>query len=442
MKHFKNIHLGRSTIAVTGLGGSVVPKTIKIEINDTDISKENEVVPWGGNNLYPQDFYNKKFIKNGSAVGGLNALKATHYGTGIQIVKEVKNETSGKIDLVPQFLNDHPEVKAFFRDNKINHFIYSKITDLSLWNISFTEHVISVNFEKIVKTKRHKAAHCRFAPQDKTGTIPFVYINTDWSNYKASNTAKITYMDPELTPAEIKAICKDKKIYQFMTATIYPMVDESYYPKTEWHAVDRSGWMDIANSIPELKKAIFERQLDFKYIIYVSDFYFESFYKDEWESFDSDKRQKLREELSTAIDEHFSGNKNAGGSLISPIFEDGGKFVKGIEITEVGSQLKEGVHLPDASASNMEILFSMGVDPVIVGAMNVGSNQGRSGSDKREAYTILAANLTPRRHYTVDDFELWRDYNGWDTDLLAVFPSVNLTTLDKNPNGQTTVING
>jgi hypothetical protein len=34
-------------------------------------------------------------------------------------------------------------------------------------------------------------------------------------------------------------------------------------------AVDRSGWMDVANSVPELKQALFENQMHFKYIVYV-----------------------------------------------------------------------------------------------------------------------------------------------------------------------------
>jgi hypothetical protein len=60
------------------------------------------------------------------------------------------------------------------------------------------------------------------------------------------------------------------------------------------------------------------------------------------------------------------------------------------------------------------------------------SNLGGSGSNIREAYTVLSASLVPRRNTTLEDWALWRDFNGWDTDLEG-FPNVNLTTLDKNP---------
>lgn len=443
MKSFRNVHVGKSTIVLTATPGQVKIQPVKIKINNADIQSENNVIPWGSSNLYPQEFYNKKFLRNGTSVGGQTAIKSAHYGTGIQLVKEEKDPETGIVDFKKVLLADFPEIRQFFRDNRINFLLYSKITDLSLFHISFTEHVLSVNGKLIVRAKRHKAAHCRFAPQDKDGNIPYVYINTDWENYNAENTVKIDYIDYySMTTQEIKEYCAEKGITNFITSSCYPLIDESYYPKTDWHAVDRAGWMDVANSVPELKQALFENQLHFKYVVYISDIYFENFYKEEWDDFDAAKRQEMREELSNAIDEYMSGNKAAGKSLAAPIFDDAtGKPQKGIIIEGIDNKLKDGSYLPDASAANTEILFSMGVDPVIIGVI-AGSGQGRSGSDKREAYTILTAQLMARKQISLDDFDLWRDFNNWDIDLIATFPSVNLTTLDKNPNGQEKVING
>lgn len=441
MKSFKNVHVGKSTVVLTAAPAQNKVSAKKIKINDAEQTVENDIIPWGSDNLYPNNFYNKKFLRNGTSVGGQTAIKSAHYGTGVQLVKEVKNETTEDVDLKKQLLSDYPTIKQFFRDNKINYFFYSKITDLSLFHISFTEHVLSMDRKSIVRVKRHQAAHCRFAPQNSSGEIPFVYINTDWANYSPKNTVKITFIDHySMTVEEIKEYCIENNIDSFITSCRYPYIDESYYPKTDWHAVDRAGWMDVANSVPELKQALFENQLHFKYIVYVADLYFESFYKEEWDDFDADKRQKMREDLSNTIDEYLSGNKAAGKSLVAPIIDDNGKWVEGIKVTGIDNKLKDGSYLPDASAANFEILFAMGVDPVIIGVL--GSNQGRSGSDKREAYTILSANLMPRKQLSLDDYDLWAEYNGWDLDLIATLPSVNLTTLDKNPNGQEQVING
>jgi hypothetical protein len=54
----------------------------------------------------------------------------------------------------------------------------------------------------------------------------------------------------------------------------------------------------------------------------------------------------MREDLSTAIDDHMSGNNASGRSLIAPIFEENGKFAKGIEIEPVDNKLKTATYPP------------------------------------------------------------------------------------------------
>jgi len=85
----------------------------------------------------------------------------------------------------------------------------------------------------------------------------------------------------------------------------------------------------------------------------------------------------------------------------------------------------------------------MGVNPAIIGAGTPGgSNLGGSGSNIREAYTVLSASLVPKRIYVTDDWLFWRSFNNWDRTLIGMFGSVNLTTLDKNPSGQQNILNG
>ena len=84
----------------------------------------------------------------------------------------------------------------------------------------------------------------------------------------------------------------------------------------------------------------------------------------------------------------------------------------------------------------------MGVDPSLLGGgIPGGKNLSGSGSDKREAWTILCARMTKRQIRTLQIFENIKDWNNWDPSIYVKYPSVNLTTLDKNPNGQTKIIN-
>lgn len=443
MKHFKNVHVGKHTLIMTSVPTKLVtPQPIKIKIDNSDQNVEEDMVPWGSDNLYPQNFYQKKFLKNGASVGGINTLKSTIHGNGFGLFKKVRN-AKGVVELQEQLLEDFPDIDDFVVANKLDKFWYGKITDQSLFQIAFTEHVISANGQQIVRVKRHKAAQCRFAKMDKSGSIPYVFVNTDWATGNKEFTIAIPFFDHlEATVQEIKDFCKEKGIFNFMTSSFYPLVTESYYPQADWHAVDRSGWMDVANSVPELKQALFENQMHFKYMIYISDFYFESFYKEEWDQFDAEKRQEMRQQLADTIDDHMSGNDASGRSLISPIFDENGKPVKGITIDPVDNKLKDGSYLPDASAANSEILFAIGVNPAIIGAGTPGgSNLGGSGSNIREAYTVLSASLAPKRNYVTDDWDFWREFNNWDRRLIGAFPGVNLTTLDKNPNGQENILN-
>lgn len=190
---------------------------------------------------------------------------------------------------------------------------------------------------------------------------------------------------------------------------------------------------------------MYEKQFNFKYLIHIADDYFLHRYgRDVWEEFSAEKKEKLRDEMATKIDEEMSGNEAGGKSLISPFFRDknSGELIKGIQIEEVPQTLVNGEFLPDASAGNSEILFSMGVDPALLGAgIPGGKNLSGSGSDKREAYTILCARL-PRKHArTLKVFRIIQKWNGWNPDYVAKLPNINLTTLDKNPNGQQKVVN-
>jgi hypothetical protein len=441
MKHFKNIHVGKSTVALTGLSGKSIPPAIKVKIDPANQEITGDVVQWGADNLYPQNFYNKKFLKNGAAVGGINTLSSTTYGNGFGLYKKVKKE-NGKVELEEELLESYPEIDLFVELNNLEKYWIAKIRDLSLFEIAFTEWIVSANGEKITKVVRQQAAHCRFEKMNESGDILNVFVNTDWSNSNKNYTIPIPYFDKDkLTALEIKDLCKEKKIFNFCTASKYAFVTENYYPNVGWHAVDRNGWMEVANSVPEFKQYFFENQIHMKFIVYISDLYFESFYKDEWDDFDADKRQKMREELSTAIDDHLTGNKAGGRSLVSPILEDNGKFVKGIEVVPIDDKLKDGSYLPDASAANSEILFAIGVNPAIIGAGTPGSsNLGGSGSNIREAYTVLSASLVPKRVYVSDDWLFVRAFNNWDRKLIGMFSGVNLTTLDKNPNGQENII--
>src|SRR5690606_25116782 len=100
-------------------------------------------------------------------------------------------------------------------------------------------------------------------------------------------------------------------------------------------------------------------QLQIKYLIHISEEYFQRAYGQDanggwnWSNFTPEEQQKKQKELKQAIDDHLKGKPAAGRSMTAPMFlAPDGKFVKSIEIEPIDDKIKDGAYLPDASAGN------------------------------------------------------------------------------------------
>lgn len=393
---------------------------------------------WGDSNDYPRELM-QKINKVGAAVGGLDVLTSAHYGVGLRVFE--MQETDGELQYQEKAPSSIPEITDFFDRTNFELIMSDIIFDYEALGVAFPEFLLSPNGEEVISVMRHQASYCRFE-KPKKGFIENIIINTAWgeSEFDEKNNIKVPCFSQNLSIAEIKAYCKEKGIRKFIVPIINSLIVEKVYPSVGWHSSFKSGWVDVVMAVPELKKMMFQQQFNFKYLIHIADDYFVHRYGiDEWNKFDNTAKQAYRNELVNSIDENLKGNQGSGKSLISPFFRDrnSGELIKGVQIEEIKQTQANGEFLPDASAGNSEILFSMGVDPALLGAgVPGGKNLSGSGSDKREAWTILCARL-PRKHIrTLSVFRLIQKWNNWDADLVAKFPNINLTTLDKNPNGQ------
>ena len=396
---------------------------------------------WGEDNLYPKRLMEKVSL-TGAALGGLEVLTSAHYGIGIRIYELF--ETDGDAEFQERIPSSLPEIYDFFDATQFELVFSDLVADFECFGVAFAEFLLSPNGDKIISVSRQQASFCRFE-KPKNGMIQNVLINTAWgeAEFNEKENIKVPCFSQNLSTEEIKNYCKQKSIKKFIVPIINTLTIEKVYPSVGWHSSFKNGWMDVVLSVPELKKRMFDQQFNFKYMIHIADDYFIHRYgKDEWTKFDSELKNRYREELIHSIDKEMSGNKGSGKSLISPFFRDrnSGELIKGIQIEEIKQTQSGGDFLPDASAGNSEILFSMGVDPALLGAgVPGGKNLSGSGSDKREAWTILCARL-PRKHIrTLWVFRLIQRWNGWNEDLIAKLPNINLTTLDKNPNGQVSI---
>ena len=267
-------------------------------IVDTEDVVNSKIAAWGPNNDYPQQLL-KRVRNNGAALSGLRVLARTHYGSGFVLVKEEFED--GKRIAKPQSVNQYQEIAEFWRRNHMKRFFKETIKDLEFWSLGFPEYILSNDYKKINRVKRQQTANGRFAVMnEETGYIESVSFSTKWKddvNLSSKYVATVPLIDPYWSAEEVKSYCKKNKIKKFIRPIFYPLIDETYYPKTDWQSIDRSGWLEISNSIPEFKKAIFENQINIKYIIEVNEDYFDRKYKDDWETFSAKKEKKLEQIL-------------------------------------------------------------------------------------------------------------------------------------------------
>lgn len=432
--------VGSETILLSKTGMNKAQKHTATKIAE-DSSSNGAYTYWGDDNLYPQRFM-EKLNKTGAAIGGLDVLKSAHFGTGFKLFQEIEDESSGEVKEIQRALSSFPEIQEFFNRVRWPIFISDIIADYEEWRLAFPEYLLSPNGNKIISVKRHQAAWCRLgSPGEKSGKIDKLHINSDWDELNEDLTETVDFISPEASIEEIKAYCQKKKIHRFVIPVVDSLSVEKVLPFVKWHSTFWNGWVDVVLAVPELKKYIFENQLHVKYVVYIADDFMSHKYgRQEWEDFSAIEKEKKRTELVTIIDNHMSGNEAGGRSFTSPYFRDSnGNMIKGIEVVPIPNALKDGDYLPDASAGNSEILFPMGVDPCLLGAgVPGGKNLSGSGSDKREAYTILCTRMPIRRIRTIQPFNIIRDWNGWDGSLYGNFPNISLTTLDNNPTGKTT----
>jgi hypothetical protein len=411
--------------------------TVKVEVKD----KTGEIASWGKNNKYPQEIV-EAMSQSGSGSAALRFLRKAHYGGGIILFDDEPTEDGKKaIKLIQPSSN--PEIDAFFKKSQIKKYQKEIIADLEWFAICFPEYILSDNFEKINRVKRQKSAWCRFeVANPENGLIEKVYISQKFGRETATVgsefVSEVPHIDPYWSVEEVKAFCKENNIKKFIRPVFYPLIDEGYYPSPAWHSIIKNGWLEVANSVPALKKAMFKNQITIKYQIEIDERYFETKYAPNWKEKKVEDRIQIREELINSINESLSGNDKAGTSIQSMMFVDEkGQQTSAIKITAIDDKLKDGSYLPEAEAANSEVLFAFGVDPSLIGAGIPGGKLGAgSGSDKRVAFDIHQALSKTDREFSLETLEFVFDYNAW-TPKIGIQDTV-ITTLDKNPTGTQT----
>lgn len=399
----------------------------KKDIDKTPV-KNFQVINWGENNDFPQ-WANEIINNTGVLNTGLKFLRNLTLGQGIFpcIIKGFDDDGNEVLEPL-----DNAGVRQFLNGRTVRRYLEKTLRDYLKFGIAFPQIMPSVTGESFAGINTINALYCRLT-EWKNG-IQHCIVSGGWPDDTTSyeTIQVLSEYDPEWDIRLIKNAntLKGKSF-------IYPVRDSwsnnEYYSMPIWWSAKMAGWIDIAHLIPKFLKKAYQNQVTFKWHIQIPYSFWEKKFPYSEFPAGSDERKREIEKYMTGIEDNLCGAENAEKPLITmySVNEGNGKIEEEWKITALDNKAKDGDRLVTSAAANSEILFSLMINPNVMGAGMPGGayagNQG--GSNIREAFLVNIANAWIDRQNILDPIEFYLRFNGVK-DVELRFRNTILTTLD------------
>lgn len=411
-----------SVETVPSLNASVAVVTTDIafredkDITPVPIGDSLSYMPWGSNNRIPYDIMNR--FEEDETLGVCSAFQSeVCYASGLRYIP-------------PEDARFKKEIEDFFLDNDMSSYFLGICRDIKMFEFAVSAIILSEDGSRITSIFRKEASFCRFSPiQD--GTIPYV-LYADWRHPVTSEdqVEKIPLLDNRQLRSELRRRA-DNGERKFAVVTRIPGVDSMYYPIPVYGSIFRGKWYSIKRLIGIAKEAKLRNSAPIKYLIEISQKYWEQLFTAE-HIVEHEKKQLRANQVKQEMIDFLTGAKNSGKALFANFYcSPDGKEIRDIKITKIEDDKEGGDWASDhAEAINM-ICFAMRVHSNLVGSVPGKSQSNNSGSDKRELYIIAQALQSPYRDCLLHLHRIIIDYNGW-VGTRPECPLLQLTTLDKH----------
>lgn len=423
---------GKSYFAATKGAPDIRPAVTKqMDIPDEELKVGAvTVVPWGDNNEFPTTANNTirsvgvlntglKFIRNFTLGQGIFPCRVTGYD-------EYGNET---LEIV-----DDPELIKFLDSRMVRRYLEKLLRDYLKFGCGVVQIIPSEDGSRMVGINTINALWCRFSKAEK-GVVKKLVVSAKWPDTPAAAELEVIDMLDDYDPmADMKRLQAEGKISNKSVAFAVrdSWSNAEYYSEPIWLSAYVAGWVGIAQTVPVFLKSAYQNQISWKWHVQIPyAFWDKKFPKEDYA--DPKIREQQIETYLDAIEENLCDTQNANKAIFT-FFEvnpNSGKHEEQWLITPLDNKYKESDKLITSAAANSEILFSLMLNPNVLGAGMPGGtyagNQG--GSNIREAFLVNIANAWLDRHNILDPLELMLEYNGI-TDIQLRFRSTILTTLD------------
>lgn len=398
---------------------------------------KHKIVPWGSDNMMPAhiiDNVGKSEVLSSGMLFNTSVL----YGQGV--IPKKKVVVGGKVEY--HECTD-TRVIDFFEDNDIPGFFLEQCTDMAWFHNVFPEIILDKGWNNIVSLRSKEATFSRWGVADTNGMLTKHFYSAKWGDGAQADNTPVTSVlntyNPYLDLTTLAA--KRKGTPRFIIPVTFPSPGKMYYQRAPWWSVFNSGWFDYSTMIPEFKKALLKNGLSLRFIIYVSDKYWDILLNEK--GINKNELEKVKAAKAAEVQrfqDFLSSHKQAGKGMVATkrLIPSGSSAIeeKYIEIVALPIDIKGGEYIEDSEEVSNIMSYAMGVHPSLIGS-TPGKNKGSfSGTDKRELFMIKSAMMKPYRDRMLRVFNVIKRFNKWDKDTVFVVPEMEFTTLDKNKTGK------
>ncbi|HZK97071.1 MAG TPA: hypothetical protein VFC67_22920 [Prolixibacteraceae bacterium] len=393
---------------------------------------DTKIAAWGNNNDFPSmadqvissvGVLNTglKFTRNFTLGQSIFACTVTDFDeSGNEVLSQVKDKS----------------LITFANSRLVRRFMSKALRDYLKFGCAFVQVIMNADGSKVVGINTINAKYCRLSIADQNGVIQKCVVSGKWPDSPGQDQFQVFDVLDEYDPfADLQRRRWAQKTAgkSFIFVIRDSWESGEYYSSAIWWAVYLAGWIDIAKKVPSFLKKAYENQITWKWHIQIPyAFWDKQFPAIQFAT--TELRKAAIESYMDSIKSNLCGTENADKPIFTffDINPQNGKAEEQWIIKPLENKLSNEQNLVTSAAANSEIMFSIMVNPNVLGAGMPGGtyagNQG--GSNIREAYLVNIANCWLDRQDLLDVLELFIRYNGAGDDVEWRFRNTILTTLD------------
>lgn len=418
----------------TVFGSTTTTKNVSEKLEDKFSFNNVEYASWGSNNDYPDKA--EVTIRSTSVLQtGLNYKVRCCYGQGVVPVQVSGFDENNNEIFTP--VRD-ADVLSYLRGLTFRNYHTAAFRDIVKFGNCFPLLVFNNKGDKIVRVQILNARHCRISI-DKNKLLVF-------GDFKNSNPTKedtqVYDMLDEQDPFGDLMWRKDTGRLNG-GAIAFPRIrnyfsNNDYYALPDWQSAHDSGWIDIAHKIPFFLQKAYENAMHLMWHVQIPSTYWEKqFPKTEYKNVEERKQQI--QAFMDRFEHELTDAKNANKSLFTQYYiDESGKMNGDWKVTKLDDSIRAEERLSTSAAANSEILFSLMVNPSVLGAGMPGgpySGNAGSGSDIREGLLVSMILSHIEKQAVLDPVELMLEFNGY-SNIDLKYRNITLATLDSGKSTQ------